>query len=156
MTRTKGFTLIELLVVIGIIAVLAVAAFVALNPGRQFSQANNTQRRNHVSATLNAIGQRITDNRGNFATGCVAGAIPTGTAQTMADDNPASATEYDIAPCLVPTYLPSMPFDPTAAGAQWTSATNYNTGYTVIQDANGRVTVSAPSAELGETISVTR
>jgi len=58
---------------------------------------------------------------------------------------------------LYPTYIPtSLPYDPSAAGAQWTSASNYDTKYTVLVDANGRYTVSAPAAELGTVISITR
>ena len=41
----QGFTLIELLVVIGILTVLLAIVLIAINPGKQFSQANNTQRR---------------------------------------------------------------------------------------------------------------
>jgi len=64
---------------------------------------------------------------------------------------------YDIAPCLVSTYLPSMPFDPSATGAIWTSTSTYNTGYDVLQTGGttGRVTVAA-TAELGASITVTR
>jgi type IV pilus assembly protein PilA len=146
-----GFTLIELLVVIGIIAVLAGVVIIALNPARQFSQARNTQRWSNVNAILNGIGQRSADNRGIFETGCAAGAIPTSTPTNMATNT------YDIAPCLVPTYISILPFDPSAAGAHYTSNTDYDTGYNVQKDATtGRITVSAPSAELSETISVTR
>jgi type IV pilus assembly protein PilA len=146
----KGFTLVELLIVIGIIAVLAGVVIVALNPARQFAQARNTQRWSNVNAILNAVGQRIADNRGIFETNCAAGAVPT-TATVM------GTSTYDIAPCLVPTYLSILPYDPSAAGASYTSTSSYNTAYTIQRDATtSRITVAAPSAELGESISVSR
>lgn len=149
----KGFTLIELLVVIGIIAVLAAVVIIAINPARQFAQARNTQRWSNVNAILNAVGQRLADNKGVFETGCAAGVIPA-TSTIM------STSSYDIAPCLVPTYISTFPFDPTASGAHYTSNTDYNTGYTIYKDATtGRIIVSAPSTEVppeSTTISVTR
>jgi len=157
----NGFTLIEILIVIGLIAILATIVIVAINPGRQFAQARNTQRTSNVNTLLNAIGQRLADNKGvftgSFTVNATAYTCPTltqGTTYTIASlPGPAA---IDLA-CLYPTYIPtSLPYDPSAAGAQWTSASNYDTKYTVLVDANGRYTVSAPAAELGTVISITR
>ncbi|MBI4086220.1 MAG: type II secretion system protein [Candidatus Liptonbacteria bacterium] len=145
-----GVTLIEIMVALAIIAVLTAAVLVILNPIQQLAKGRNIQRKADTNVILNAVGQNTVDNRGTFS--CASGAIPT-TTMKMAS----SSGNYNIAPCLVTTYLNSMPFDPLASSADWKSMADYDTGYTIMKNATtGRVTVSAPAAELGETISVTR
>ena len=133
--------MIELLVVIGIIAILAGVVIVALNPGRQFAQARNTQRWSNVNTILNAISQNMADNKGNFT--CTAGALPT-TSTEM------GTAGYNIEGCISPTYVSIMPTDPTAGTA---ANTRY---YVVYSTSTRRVTISAPDAELSEAITVTR
>lgn len=150
----KGFTLIEVLIVIGVIAILAAIVIIAINPARQFAQARNTQRRSDVLAILNSVHQRMVDNRGSFAQGTTCDALPT-SVETITST--VAAGNVDLCACLVTIYIAEMPYDPSDATASYTDCTNYDSGYTIVQDAaSGRVTVNAPSAELGETISVTR
>lgn len=141
----RGFTLIEILVVIGIVAILATIAVVAINPARQFAQARNTERVAHTNTILNAIGQRIADNKGLFIAeaGCIVPVVDTvytigvGSGTFL---SPATAL-IDMS-CLVPTYIAQMPVDPN--GGVWTDSTHYNTQYNVSVNSLGRYTLSAP------------
>lgn len=154
MTRSaqKGFTLLELLIVMALIAILVGIALAALNPGRQFANARNSTRYAHVTVISNAISANMAENNGVFT--CAAGALPAA-ATTMADAT-SVPTGYNIASCLVTEYMSTMPYDPSATGAHWTSEADYNTGYTISEDASDRITIAAPGAELSATISLTR
>jgi len=132
--------------VIVIIAILAGIVIIAVNPARQISQANNTQRSSDTKAILDAVWEYAVDNRGVLPTEITATATEVGS----------DAAEIDICTYLVPTYISSMPVDPTDAAAAYTDCTSYHTGYNISVDTDGRVTVAAPSAELSETISITR
>lgn len=143
----KGFTLIELLVVVGILAILLAITLIAINPARQFAQANNTKRSSDVNAILNAVGQYAADNNG---------ALPAGITTTAQNVSNVAA---DICSALVPTYMAALPVDPlTNNGTPITDcAVAYNTNYQIVTSAtDNRVTVTAPAAELSATISVTR
>ena len=148
MNFKKGFTLIEILVVIGIIAILAAIVIIAINPAKQFAQARNTQREANVNAILNAIGQRTADNKGIFdgtftisGTTYTCGVLPT-TATAITANVPSTATPGDLG-CLVPTYIPAMPTEPSGISASQ---------YTVQVLTTGRTQVCAPQAAAETTI----
>ncbi len=158
--QNKGFTLIEILVVIGIIAILAAIVIIAINPAKQFAQARNTQRQAAVNTILNAIGQRIADNKGIFAgkynIGAVAGVggtdyfcnplpsaavgVATEKINSTARTSVTTAESGDLG-CLVPTYVATLPIDPAILPADAPYI-----GYDVGVDPTGRITVCANKA----------
>jgi len=143
----KGFTLIELLIALAIVAALISTAIFIINPATRFAETRNNQRKLNINVILNAIGQNITDNTGAFV--CSAGAIPTTTPTII------GTSTYDIYDCLVTEYISAIPVDPTTGVAG--TSTSYNTSYTIVRDATTtQITLSAPDAELGELITVTR
>ena len=149
--KKNGFTLIELIITVTIIAATTVAFLVYLNPTGQLAQSRNSQRSLHLNAILNAVRQNIADNRGAFS--CAVGDIPSTSTKKMA----VGAGNYNIADCLSPVYLYGLPFDPATSTAHYTSNADYDTGYAIVKNASsGIITLSAPAAELGQNISVTR
>ena len=149
----SGFTLIEVLVVIGILAILATVVLVAVNPAKQFKTARDSQRTANVASILNAVSQNVADNGGVFSCNGEVKAIPT-TFKEMK-----SGTDgFDIADCITPTYISSLPSDPKKDGVYWETPDSYDTGYLISEDASGRVTVKSDIAETTATgeISVTR
>jgi prepilin-type N-terminal cleavage/methylation domain-containing protein len=150
----KGFTLIELLVVIGILAVLLAITLIAINPARQFGNANNTARRSHATQILNAIGQYVAENKGQLPPEIVAlSATPPAAATTLN-----KANFPNLCGLLVPTFIPALPVNPSIAGGDISdcSVAGWATGYSIARDSNNRITVSADTTDNGATISVTR
>lgn len=152
----KGFTLIEILLVVAILAVLAGIVIIAVNPGRQLAQANNSQRRADVTTILNAVYQYALDNGGSLPSGIdsvVGSSQVLGTAALGCDTTCGSITT--LAACLnlsasvVPTYVVGIPLDPQ-------SGTAANTDYYINRDANNRVTVGACDPQISAVISVSR
>lgn len=149
--ENKGFTLVEVLVVIGIIAILATIVLVAVNPARQFKLARDSQRTSNVNAILNAIHQNMSEHKGSFVCGTTTQALPSSAEKVTS----VSTAGGDIAPCVVPDYISALPFDPSIPGAHYADNDDYDTGYVIYVDANGRITASS-TGELTESISVTR
>lgn len=161
--KSSGFTLIELLIVITIIAALAVTVFVALNPAQRLSDARDARRTSDVDSILTAIHATIVDNKGSYPTNMPAagtvkqlGTGATGCALSGSGNCSVAAVDCadlmaDTAIDLIP-YLKSMPIDPLA-GTTYTSA---KTGYTVIRDVNGLVTVTACGTEAATDIAASR
>ncbi len=149
--RTAGFTLLEILLVVGIISILAGIVILAINPTKQLGDTRNAQRRSDVLTILNAVYQYALDNSGT---------LPTDITEATCDldeeiGNDDTGVYVDLYTDLVgtsTTYLVDIPNDPQATS----TADGDGSGYAIVQTSSGRVTVCAPLAEQGATISVTR
>jgi|GEM_PF-2010235 len=123
MKKKKGFTFIETLIVIGIIALLAVAVFISVNPGKRFEDANDKQREVHLNSIYTAIERKITVEGGWFEDEkcdplpqdyteegeekiAIFKNIGTGEGTPNPDDY------YDLYKCLVPEFMINELYDP--------------------------------------------
>lgn len=148
--KSTGFTLIEILLAIGILAILATAAIIAINPARQFAEARNSQRWSDVNAIMNAVTQYSVGHNG---------LIPP---EIPIDGDPVEICISGSASCPGvmgldsltdnSTYLTEVPIDPSCPG----SCPDYSTGYFIAKNAEGRIYIQAPYSELDETIELIR
>lgn len=154
LSKQRGFTLIELLVVIGILAVLLAIVLIAINPAKQFEQANDTQRSSDVNAILNAVHQFMADNAG----------VPPANIGTEGTPIGNYGNLTDICTDLVPEYLAALPVDPqsdngTLGNSPITDCATleeYDTGYWIfVSGTDSRITASV-AGEVRPIISVTR
>ena len=156
-TFRSGFSLIELIIVIALIAIIAAAVFVAIDPARRINAARNSTRWADTTAILEAVKKYQADNEGSFPATAVAldndaatsqligGSVGTcgGTASCAVLPTSELATtncgitgfSTDLRP-----YLKSLPFDGK-------TGTGGNTRYYINKDAYGILTVGACDAE---------
>jgi len=133
----KGFTLIELLIVIAIIAIIAGAVLVAMNPAKRICDANNGQRWEETNSILSAIQQYVVDNTGTLpqcANTVSFNIDATDREITNVDD----AVKCNLLILVTNGYLASMATDPSLTAGQVT-------GYTVSKLATGGICVKAPN-----------
>ncbi len=148
-TGRKGFTLIELLVVIGIIGILAAVVLVAVNPGRQFGLARDSQIRSDLYSITLAVYQYAVENSGTMPAVVTAATVATPICSYVdpggvaANNLPGGATCINLDAILVPKYIPSIPKNPNwnTTGQTTTPAPRYY--YSIMVDSNNRLIGSA-------------
>ncbi|MBI3573932.1 hypothetical protein HY090_02690 [Candidatus Kaiserbacteria bacterium] len=139
-SRTYGLITIAIVVIlVGIGAFLLIGG---TDSARRSAEARNSVRASGVSALLEAIRKNIATNHDTFTCGTGVYALPSFPAVMKSSYN-----GIDIAFCIAPTYIPTLPFDPSIVNAHYSSNTDYDTGYTVsFSSTDDLVTVCAPAA----------
>jgi prepilin-type N-terminal cleavage/methylation domain-containing protein len=149
----QGFTLLEVLLVVAIIAILAGIVIIAINPGKNLGDTRNAQRQADVTTILNAVYQYSLDNNGTLPAAIGTSAAEMCKTGTVA----ATCTAASLVDLSTVTtsgkYVASLPVDPSCP----TGCNANGIGYQIMKNVTtGRITVNAPGAEQGKTISVTR
>lgn len=154
-----GFTLVELIIVVAIIAIIAAAVFVAIDPARRFNAARNSTRWTHITSVMEAIKKFQVDNNGSLPSTAVAidnatstyqligedvGTCATATCATIAGSIAASNCSVDSLDTDLAPYLQEIPFDPSTGDAD-------DTRYFINKNANGILEIGAcdPQGEEG-------
>jgi prepilin-type N-terminal cleavage/methylation domain-containing protein len=151
----KGFTLVELLIVIAILAVLATATVVVLNPAELLAQARDSQRISDMDTLKNTLAiyiAQVTPLNLGAVSGCVASgggrctALPTALYGPFGTAGAASATCVNTTPPVRTTAgggwvdvnfggipggspIPMLPIDPTNSATGALGVGGYYYGY---------------------------
>lgn len=149
--------MLEILLVVALIAILAGIVILAINPAKQLADTKNAQRRVDVNTILNAAYQFAIDHNGSLPSmipnspwNCSSATSTNQICRTGASSC-SGLVDFSSTLTATSTYLVAIPTDPTGVSAN-------GTGYYIVTTTatSGRVTICAPSAEQGVTISVTR
>ncbi|MBU1145935.1 type II secretion system GspH family protein [Patescibacteria group bacterium] len=156
MKKNHGFTLIELLIVIGIIAFLASAIFIAVDPAKRFAESRNARRWTDTSAVLEAVLQYAVDQDGTLPSGIddvsstvqILGTNASG-CEVGCAAKPSAVSCLDLSDVLIPKYLGLISYDPYTGSPAFTD-------YYINRSSTGRLEVGSCDPELGATIFVSR
>ena len=152
--KQRGMTLIEVLITIAVIGILASVVLVALNPKKNQEDAADVKRQQDLRVMLDALYQYQIDHD-QFPK------VDLHASLDMQHRDVCSITNGDLFFCLldaplrlplgplIPDYLAELPHDPR-------NTEEYETGYQLWLDENGRIHAFAPLGDDGKGIEVAR
>lgn len=149
--KKEKYSILEVLVVLSAISIVVVLAFLAINPGKQGAEARNRQRRADLSYILNQVSANSRSREG------ISNIIPTSDQCVSFGNEICKIGPYDCRGYVDLSFLNppnsediiQIPTDPLYISAN-------GTGYYIVQDGTGGLTVCSPYAERSEEITFTK
>ncbi len=149
----SGFSILEVLIFLTTLVILVASIFIFLKPTEQLAQSRNSQRSSDLSSILKAIYLYESENDS------LKSVIPITSDCLSASRSEICRTDIPTASCTNminlslltkgSKYLVNLPLDPSSQSGD-------GTGYNIVRNTNNKITVCAPLAEDGESISVTQ
>lgn len=143
-SNQRAFTLIELIVVIAILALIAAAVFVLIDPGRRIGEAKDAQRYSDLTAITKAINFYTADN-GELPEDILVGDLKLGDKIVLCSQAQDLSCDGQVHPCMViddedllGKYL-NLPVDPDKTNTQ-------DTGYYITRNPANYITFGACSS----------
>ncbi len=150
-TKHRGFTIIELMVAVVTLVILAVAAFVAINPAKRIGDSQDGRRKVDLQALQAAIQLYAADYGAMPSEFSLSGlgssdrAVICGTAGTPSCLG--QSINCVIPSSLMPTYIPTIPRDPIEGH-------DVDTGYYITRRNNNSLTFGSCHATAGATMEI--
>ncbi|MBI5414925.1 type II secretion system protein [Candidatus Peregrinibacteria bacterium] len=141
----QGFTVLEMILIIAGISVLIGIVVFIINPGKQVSESRNSERQEEINDIILAVYKYALEHEGRF---------PENISSELREICDISGEEcrnlVDLGVLFSEKkYLEKIPVDPKGFF-------EHGVGYKIRITDDGKITVTAPLAENGETIEITR
>jgi hypothetical protein len=151
MKRYTAISLTQGLLLVGALALVILIAIVITNPAQKLAQARNDQRTEDVAAIANALTEYAVANEGALPQEIPVSAQCEDGSNEICRTGGADCSNKVVLSSLTKEekFLVSIPVDPQQKDSK-------GTGYNIVQNESGRVTICAPRAELDVEISTTK
>lgn len=154
MSKKIGFTLMETLLAIATVAVISGIVVAAVNPFKHLADARNAQRRSDTKAILDAVMQYSITHNGFFAPLEKISKKEVCQTDVSEENCELSGGLYLGDLTAGKTYLTIIPIDPSDNKCDLDK--KIGTCYYIEKDPSSpRITISAPNAELNQSINIT-
>ncbi|KKR06486.1 MAG: hypothetical protein UT34_C0001G0527 [candidate division WS6 bacterium GW2011_GWF2_39_15] len=133
------------LIILGSVLVFLVIAVILLNPGRRLADERNNIRLENLTQIVEGVTKYASKNNGVLPKGIPVSDNCEDTKNEICRAGAEGCDKVALSVLVNDKYMEFMPTDPQSKDEK-------GTGYNIVQSDKGRITLCAPSAELGKKI----